>query len=71
MTHALRPDSRAIDRGGIGIGFVGFDQRGELRPQGFAFDVGAFESPFTLPYWETRLWERLINGFEIENILRR
>jgi CSLREA domain-containing protein len=49
-THALRPDSPAIDRG-TGLTTDTFfscpktDQRGETRPGGSACDVGAFELP--------------------------
>jgi hypothetical protein len=76
MTHALRSDSRAIDRGGIGIGFhLGFDQRGEWRQQGFDVDAGAFESPFTSSafYWPRSVrwspWVIIIrNDFEMPNI---
>jgi hypothetical protein len=82
MTHALPPGSRAIDRGGLGIGFhFGFDQRGEWRQQGFDVDVGAFESPFTWAFnaawpvpdrwWPWRWVSIITNDFEMENILSR
>lgn len=43
-THALRPNSYAIDHGGAAT--TGFDQRGRgfLRPRGGAPDIGAFEA---------------------------
>jgi hypothetical protein len=50
-THALLQGSPAIDRGpssSVG-GLPGFDQRGVLRPQGLAFDVGAFENVNNAP----------------------
>lgn len=49
LTHALKPDSPAIDKGtGMGSGDTFFDcpetdQRGEARPVGMGCDVGAFE----------------------------
>ncbi len=42
-THALRPNSPAIDAGLCGNGATLTDQRGVPRPQGAACDVGAFE----------------------------
>lgn len=39
-THALVPGSPAINKGGVG---QTKDQRGALRPQGIATDIGAFE----------------------------
>jgi CSLREA domain-containing protein len=42
LTHALLANSPAIDAGGIEA-CLETDQRGVLRPQGFACDIGAFE----------------------------
>lgn len=41
FTHALLEDSSAIDK--AAFGGIGSDQRGVSRPQGEAFDIGAFE----------------------------
>jgi len=43
FTHALQPGSPAIDKGGTGGGCPATDQRGIIRPQGPACDIGAFE----------------------------
>ena len=45
-THALLPDSPAIDAGDDGSARA-TDQRGVVRPQGSATDIGAYETPFT------------------------
>jgi hypothetical protein len=43
-TQALKPGSPAIDHGGTSAnGCPATDQRGVLRPQGPACDIGAFE----------------------------
>ena len=42
LTHALLPDSPAIDAGSSGDPLA-FDQRGIPRPQGAGTDIGAFE----------------------------
>jgi CSLREA domain-containing protein len=42
-THALGPTSPAIDAGGACPGGVTADQRGAMRPQGNACDIGAYE----------------------------
>ncbi|MCB0040603.1 MAG: hypothetical protein KDE23_13035 [Caldilinea sp.] len=42
-THALLPTSPAIDAGSCSAGAITVDQRGVLRPQGPACDIGAFE----------------------------
>lgn len=46
LTHALAPDSSAINRG-IATGAPSMDQQGVLRPQGSRHDIGAceFERP--------------------------
>ncbi len=41
LTHALLPDSPAIDAGDSSLSF---DQRGVSRPQGSTADIGAFEA---------------------------
>ncbi len=41
-TRALMPNSPAIDAG-VDVAGMSTDQRGVLRPQGVAFDVGAYE----------------------------
>lgn len=41
-THAISVDSPAFDRGARTIGYT-WDQRDVTRPQGLAYDVGAFE----------------------------
>jgi filamentous hemagglutinin family protein len=46
QTHALIANSPAIDAGGA-IPGIATDQRGVIRPQGNAPDIGAFESSFT------------------------
>lgn len=43
FTHALQAGSPAIDKGGSGSGCPATDQRGVMRPQGAACDIGAFE----------------------------
>ena len=44
-THGLLLDSPAVDRGrDLGAEGVTTDQRGYVRPQGSAFDIGAFET---------------------------
>lgn len=44
QTHALLPGSAAIDAGGTSVGSCpATDQRGIVRPQGAACDIGAFE----------------------------
>jgi hypothetical protein len=47
-TRALLPGSPAIDAG-TSVGAPQYDQRGVLRPQGAAFDIGAFEFVFLCP----------------------
>lgn len=42
-THALLPDSPAVDAGSCSEGAVATDQRGVSRPQGSACDIGAYE----------------------------
>ena len=42
-THALLPDSPAIDAGSCSGGLITTDQRGVPRPQGAACDIGAYE----------------------------
>ncbi len=42
LTHRLLPSSKAIDNG-VTVNSIVTDQRGVARPQGTAFDVGAFE----------------------------
>jgi hypothetical protein len=48
LTHALQPGSPAIDAGDTAACTAppvnGLDQRGEIRPQGMACDIGAYES---------------------------
>jgi DNA-binding beta-propeller fold protein YncE len=48
LTHALKPDSNAIDAAGLAVctnDFVGnLDGRSDPRPKGFACDVGAYET---------------------------
>jgi hypothetical protein len=47
-THALAPNSPAIDAGsGPVAGIPTTDQRGITRPQGYAYDIGAYEYVFT------------------------
>ncbi len=41
-THALQPDSPALDKGNSSVGPT-TDQRGVARPQGAASDIGSFE----------------------------
>jgi hypothetical protein len=48
FTCALLPGSAAIDAGNS-AGAPPYDQRGVMRPQGAAFDIGAFEFVFTCP----------------------
>jgi len=43
QTHALGPASPAIDAGGACPSSVSADQRGVMRPQGNACDIGAYE----------------------------
>jgi len=43
QTHALGPASPAIDAGGACPSRVSADQRGVMRPQGNACDIGAYE----------------------------
>ena len=49
LTHAILADSPAIDSGNPAVPGIGgaacpqTDQRGVLRPQGAACDIGAFE----------------------------
>lgn len=43
QTHALLPNSPAVDAGSCSDGTVTVDQRGVARPQGPACDIGAFE----------------------------
>jgi hypothetical protein len=45
LTHALLPDSPAVDAVPPGECPVASDQRGMPRPQGVACDIGAFELP--------------------------
>jgi hypothetical protein len=47
-TMALLQGSPAIDAG-ITVAGLTTDARGEARPQGLAYDSGAYESPFTRP----------------------
>ena len=42
-THALLPDSPAINAGSCSDGAITTDQRGVPRPQGVACDIGAYE----------------------------
>ena len=42
LTHALLADSQAINRGNTSS-YVATDQRGIVRPQGMAPDIGAYE----------------------------
>lgn len=49
QTHALYPDSPAVDQGPpVGLGCGSKDQRGTSRPQGSSCDVGAYELALTL-----------------------
>jgi hypothetical protein len=48
MTMALLPGSPAVDAG-IAVPGITTDQRGVIRPQGHAPDIGAFESPYSAP----------------------
>ena len=52
QTHLPRPDRLAIDHGTFVSG-IPSDQRGVLRPQGTAFDVGSVELRLGNPYPDT------------------
>ena len=43
LTHALVPDSPAIDASPVDAECAATDQRGNARPQGAMCDIGAFE----------------------------
>ena len=43
LTHALLPNSPAVDAGNCAGGTITVDQRGIERPQSIACDIGAFE----------------------------
>jgi hypothetical protein len=48
LTMALLPDSPAIDAG-TATGAPATDQRGIVRPQGLATDIGAYEFQYIIP----------------------
>jgi hypothetical protein len=45
-TRAIGVGSSALDAGGINVACATTDQRGIIRPQGVACDIGAFEAEF-------------------------
>jgi hypothetical protein len=60
-THALFPDSPAIDAGTSGTG-VNTDQRGVSRPYGSAPDIGAYEWDGSLYYTSVILFPPVLSN---------
>lgn len=58
-THALLPDSPALDAGNCANGTIATDQRDIPRPQGDACDIGAFERA-----WPTQFLPLILNQTE-------
>ena len=73
LTHALAPDSPALDAAGPACPPPATDQRGITRPQGPACDIGAFErevatptpSPSPTPAGQPVIWGALLCGADV------
>ena len=65
----LQSDSPAIDAGAE-LGQVTHDFDGNQRPQGTAFDIGAYESPFSTQVTDLRVVAAIVDGPSLTLTLR-